>query len=123
MSSNARRDHGAAIILITHDMGVIAETADRVGVMYAGRLVEIGPLRSVVGEPAHPYTAGLMSSIPVVGNEVERLPQIAGAMPRLTATPRGCAFHPRCPQAFERCKLELPVLVPARASQAACWLY
>lgn len=117
------RDHGAAIILITHDMGVIAETADKVGVMYAGRLVEIGPLRAVVSEPAHPYTVGLMSSIPVVGNEVKRLPQIAGAMPRLTATPRGCAFHPRCPQAFERCKLELPELVPAGASQAACWLY
>ena len=117
------RDHGAAIILITHDMGVIAETADRVGVMYAGRLVEIGPLRSVVSEPAHPYTAGLMSSIPVVGKDLERLSQIAGAMPRLTATPRGCAFHPRCPKAFDRCKLELPELVPARASRAACWLY
>lgn len=117
------RDHGAAIILITHDMGVIAETADRVGVMYAGRLVEIGPLRSVVSEPAHPYTSGLMSSIPVVGKDLERLSQIAGAMPRLTATPRGCAFHPRCPNAFDRCKLELPELVPARASRAACWLY
>lgn len=117
------RDHGAAIILITHDMGVIAETADRVGVMYAGRLVEIGPLRSVVSDPAHPYTAGLMSSIPVVGKELERLSQIAGAMPRLTVTPRGCAFHPRCAKAFDRCRLELPELAPARASQAACWLY
>jgi peptide/nickel transport system ATP-binding protein len=117
------RDHGAAIILITHDMGVIAETADRVGVMYAGRLVEIGPLRSVVNDPAHPYTSGLMSSIPVVGKQLERLSQIAGAMPRLTATPNGCAFNPRCPKVFDRCKLELPELVPARGSLAACWLY
>jgi peptide/nickel transport system ATP-binding protein len=117
------REHGAAIILITHDMGVIAETADRVGVMYAGRLVEIGPLRSVVSDPAHPYTAGLMSSIPVVGKDLERLSQIAGAMPRLTATPNGCAFNPRCPKAFDRCRVELPELVPARGSRAACWLY
>jgi peptide/nickel transport system ATP-binding protein len=117
------REHGAAIILITHDMGVIAETADRVGVMYAGRLVEIGPLRSVVREPAHPYTKGLMSSIPVVGRKLERLAQIAGAMPRLTETPSGCAFHPRCPKVLDRCKRELPELVPVHGSQAACWLY
>jgi peptide/nickel transport system ATP-binding protein len=117
------RDHGAAIILITHDMGVIAETADRVGVMYAGRLVEIGPVGAVVRNPAHPYTIGLMSSIPVVGRKHERLAQIAGAMPRLTEIPTGCAFHPRCPRAFEACSRQRPELVSVDASRAACLLY
>jgi len=117
------RDHGAAIILITHDMGVIAETADRVGVMYAGRLVEIGPVKAVVRNAAHPYTKGLMSSIPVVGRKHQRLAQIAGAMPRLTEIPSGCAFHPRCPKAFEACSRDRPNLVPVDASQAACLLY
>jgi peptide/nickel transport system ATP-binding protein len=117
------RDYGASIILITHDMGVIADTADRVGVMYAGRLVEIGPVRKVVREPVHPYTKGLMASIPVVGRKQERLTQITGAMPRLTEIPTGCAFHPRCPKAFERCHRDRPDLVPVEASEAACWLY
>lgn len=83
-------------MLVTHDMGVIAETADRVAVMYAGRVVEIGPADEVVRAPAHPYTRGLMGAIPVLGAEVERLVQIDGAMPRLDAIPPGCAFHPRC---------------------------
>jgi peptide/nickel transport system ATP-binding protein len=117
------REYDAAIILITHDMGVIAEAADRVGVMYAGRLVEIGPVRSVINSPAHPYTSGLMESIPVVGRKHERLIQIAGAMPRLTDIPTGCAFHPRCPKTFDRCSRERPDLVPADGSQAACLLY
>jgi peptide/nickel transport system ATP-binding protein len=117
------REYDAAIILITHDMGVIAEAADRVGVMYAGRLVEIGPVRNVINSPAHPYTSGLMASIPVVGRKHERLIQIAGAMPRLTDIPTGCAFHPRCPKTLDRCSRERPDLVPADGSQAACLLY
>jgi peptide/nickel transport system ATP-binding protein len=117
------RDYGAAIILVTHDMGVIAEAADRVGVMYAGRLVEIGPVRNVISSPAHPYTSGLMASIPALGRKHERLIQIAGAMPRLTDIPAGCAFHPRCPRTFDRCSRERPDLVPADGSQAACLLY
>ncbi len=117
------RDHGAAGMLITHDMGVIAETADRVAVMYAGRIAEIGPVREVVLNAQHPYTKGLMGSIPVVGREVERLTQIDGAMPRLTEIPPGCAFNPRCPEAFERCRGERPELVDAGTSQAACWLH
>jgi peptide/nickel transport system ATP-binding protein len=116
------RDHGTAVMLITHDMGVIAETADRVAVMYAGRIVEIGPVAAVIHRPQHPYSVGLMGSIPSLGDERERLAQIEGTMPRLTAVPAGCAFHPRCPQAFDRCRRERPELLAAGATRAACWL-
>jgi peptide/nickel transport system ATP-binding protein len=117
------RDHGTAVMLVTHDMGVIAETADRVAVMYAGRIVEIGPVADVIHRPQHPYTVGLMGSIPSMVADVERLTQIDGAMPRLTAIPSGCAFHPRCARAFDRCTRERPDLMPAGASRAACWLH
>ena len=117
------KDRGAAVMLITHDMGVIAETCDRVAVMYAGRIAEIGPVHEVINHPAHPYTAGLMASIPDMESDRERLNQIDGAMPRLNAIPEGCAFNPRCPQAFERCRQERPDLVNARANRAACWLH
>ena len=83
------RDHGAAVMLVTHDMGVIAETADRVAVMYAGRIVEVGPVQEVVREGKHPYTHGLMGSIPHIGQDVDRLTQIDGAMPRLNEIPTG----------------------------------
>ena len=116
------RDHGTAVMLITHDMGVIAETADRVAVMYAGRIAEIGPVRDVVQHPHHPYTKGLMGAIPTLGPLAERLVQIPGTMPRLGAIPQGCAFHPRCAFAFDRCRVERPEAMPAGASQAACWL-
>ena len=116
------KNHGAAVMLVTHDMGVIAETCDRVAVMYAGRIVEIGPVHDVIHSPAHPYTAGLMGSIPAMDEDRERLLQIDGAMPRLTAIPGGCAFNPRCAQAFERCRVERPDLLPAGATRAACWL-
>jgi peptide/nickel transport system ATP-binding protein len=117
------KDRGAAIMLITHDMGVIAETCDRVAVMYAGRVAEIGPVASVIHRPQHPYSKGLMGSIPSVENDVERLLQIDGSMPRLTAIPQGCAFNPRCTQVFDRCKQERPELLPAGESRAACWLH
>jgi peptide/nickel transport system ATP-binding protein len=117
------KEHGAAVMLVTHDMGVIAETCDRVAVMYAGRIVEIGPVHDVIHSPAHPYTVGLMGSIPAMDEDRERLLQIDGAMPRLTAIPTGCAFHPRCPKAFGRCHVERPNLMPAHATQAACWLH
>jgi peptide/nickel transport system ATP-binding protein len=117
------RDHGTAVMLITHDMGVIAETADRVAVMYAGRIVEIGPVQEVIHNPQHPYTTGLMGSIPSVGQELERLPQIEGSMPRLNAIPAGCPFNPRCPRVFDRCKVERPDLLPAAKTMAACWLH
>jgi peptide/nickel transport system ATP-binding protein len=112
------------VMLITHDMGVIAETANRVAVMYAGRLVEIGRVRHVVQQAQHPYTHGLMGSIPVLGRGAARLSQIDGAMPRLDAIPPGCPFHPRCPHAFERCHIERPDLMATDGnSRAACWLY
>jgi peptide/nickel transport system ATP-binding protein len=116
------REHGAAVMLVTHDMGVIAETCDRVAVMYAGRIAEIGPVHDVIHSPAHPYTAGLMGSIPAMDEDRERLLQIDGAMPRLNAIPRGCAFNPRCPRVFERCRVERPDLLPAGNTRAACWL-
>ncbi|HLB83098.1 MAG TPA: ABC transporter ATP-binding protein, partial [Steroidobacteraceae bacterium] len=101
------REHGTAVMLITHDMGVIAETADRVAVMYAGRLAELGPVREVIHQPRHPYTAGLMGSIPKLGAGAGKhrapLVQIVGSMPRLNAVPSGCAFHPRCEKCFARC--------------------
>ncbi|MGA8031832.1 MAG: ABC transporter ATP-binding protein [Casimicrobiaceae bacterium] len=117
------RDHGTAVMLVTHDMGVIAETADRVAVMYAGRVAEIGPVADVIRAPKHPYTAGLMGSIPSIVGDRERLVQIDGTMPRLTAIPPGCAFHPRCDRAFDRCRRERPELLDAGATRAACWLH
>jgi len=117
------QDHGTAVLLVTHDMGVIAETADRVAVMYAGRIVEIGPVADVIHRPQHPYTVGLMGSIPSIVDERERLTQIDGSMPRLTAVPPGCPFNPRCPRAFDRCRSERPELLPAGATEAACWLH
>ena len=94
------REHGTAVMLVTHDMGVIAETADRVAVMYAGRIVEIGPVEDVIKRAQHPYTHGLMGSIPVIRHDVEQLIQIDGAMPRLTDIPAGCAFKPPLSQGF-----------------------
>jgi peptide/nickel transport system ATP-binding protein len=117
------RDHGTAVMLVTHDMGVIAETADRVAVMYAGRIAEIGPVLNVIKHPAHPYTEGLMGSIPPIEHRVDRLRQIDGAMPRLNAIPTGCAFSPRCPKVFDRCFAERPDLLDAGATSAACWLH
>src|ERR1700747_315725 len=117
------RDHGTAVMLITHDMGVIAETADRVAVMYAGRIVEIGPLRAVVKSPLHPYTVGLMGSIPKPDVDIARLTQIPGAMPRLTAIPTGCAFHPRCPRGFAPCAIERPAPTAPGSAEVACWLF
>ena len=118
------RDQGTAVMLVTHDMGVIAETADRVAVMYAGRVVEIGPVRDVVQHAKHPYTDGLMGSIPVLGRDVDSLRQIEGAMPRLNAIPPGCAFNPRCLNVANRCLSERPELIATDGPNlAACWKY
>jgi len=114
------RERGVGIMLITHDMGVIAETADRVAVLYAGRLAEIGPVRDVFQAPRHPYTSGLMRATPTT--DADRLHQIPGAMPGLTAVPPGCAFHPRCPQRFDPCDRDRPALTPHGVHVAACWL-
>jgi peptide/nickel transport system ATP-binding protein len=117
------REKGTAVMLVTHDMGVIAETADRVAVMYAGRIAEIGPVADVIHRPQHPYTVGLMGSIPSIAHDRERLEQIDGAMPRLNAIPRGCAFNPRCPRAMTVCHERRPEPMPAGTSMAACWLH
>jgi len=117
------RDRGAAVMLITHDMGVIAETAQRVAVMYSGRIIEIGAVEDVIHAPKHPYTVGLMGSIPRISAQKQRLVQIEGSMPRLNAIPPGCPFNPRCPHRFDRCVSERPDLIPAGTSRAACWLH
>jgi peptide/nickel transport system ATP-binding protein len=119
---NICKSRGAAVMLITHDMGVIAETCDRVAVMYAGRIVEIGPVHEVINRPAHPYTAGLMAAIPDITVDREHLHQIEGSMPRLNAIPKGCAFNPRCDKVHDRCTTERPELMAAGATRAACWL-
>jgi peptide/nickel transport system ATP-binding protein len=113
--------HGASVMLITHDMGVIAETCDRVAVMYAGRVVEIGPVAEVIRHPAHPYSAGLMASVPSLSDAGGRLAQIPGALPRLDEIPAGCAFHPRCPKASPLCSAERPELALVQRTRAACW--
>lgn len=117
------KERGAAVMLITHDMGVIAETCDRVAVLYAGRVAELGPVQQVIHQPAHPYTRGLMACIPDMTEDRERLAQIDGAMPRLNAIPPGCAFNPRCPEATDHCRTERPALMAAGATQAACWIH
>ena len=116
------RKQGTAMLLVTHDMGVIAETADRVAVMYAGRIVEIGAVDDVIRAPVHPYTRGLMGAIPSLGPVRGPLAQIDGSMPRLNARPEGCAFHPRCSQAVERCRSESPALIEGPGRRVACWL-
>lgn len=116
------RERGTAVILITHDMGVVATTADRVAVLYAGRIVENGPTADVIGQPRHPYTRGLMQSIPEIGQRLHRLPQINGAMPRPGNLPPGCAFSARCPNVLDRCRSERPELIGTDHHAAACWL-
>lgn len=117
------RDHGTAVMLVTHDMGVIAETSDRVAVMYAGRVAEIGPVQDVVRNPLHPYAKGLMGAIPTLAGDDKRLVQIPGSMPRLSAIPRGCSFNPRCAFAFDRCRVERPEPLPRGTQAVACHLY
>jgi peptide/nickel transport system ATP-binding protein len=104
-------------------MGVIAETADRVAVMYAGRIAEIGPVREVVQNPLHPYARGLMGAIPSLASDADRLVQIPGSMPRLQAIPPGCPFNPRCPHAFDRCRVERPEPIQRDVHRVACHLY
>ena len=116
-------EHGTAVMLVTHDMGVIAEAADRVAVMYSGRIAEIGPVGEVVRAAKHPYTHGLMGSIPHIGHHVDQLTQIDGSMPRLQDIPPGCAFNPRCEQVTARCRVERPDLQAVEKSAVACHLF
>jgi peptide/nickel transport system ATP-binding protein len=116
-------EHGASVILITHDMGVIAEAADRVAVLYSGRMAEIGPVRDVIKHPQHPYTKGLMGSIPTITQEGDRLTQIPGSMPRLTDRPPGCAFAPRCEMAMDVCRQSHPEEKDVGTARVACHLF
>ncbi|MCZ6539584.1 MAG: ABC transporter ATP-binding protein [Chloroflexi bacterium] len=114
---------GAATILIGHDMGLMAQFATRIGIMYAGRLVEIGPARAIFNEPRHPYTQLLISSLPNTGGK-RRLTGIPGITPSLLRPPPGCVFHTRCPKAFDRCMVEVPQLTEGdEGHRQACHLY
>ena len=115
------RERSTSVMLITHDMGVIAETADRVAVLYAGRMAELGSARDVLTHPQHPYTIGLMGSTPLASAGRERLYQIDGSMPRLDALPSGCAFNPRCSRAKAQCGQEPSPTLEAHNDRAACW--
>lgn len=117
------KEQGTSIMLITHDMGVIAETADRVAVMYAGRVFEIGAVKDVIQNALHPYTHGLMRSIPRLDSTLSELEQIPGSMPRLNAIPAGCAFNPRCRESMEKCHVERPDLIATAGRDVACWLH
>ncbi len=117
-----REETGTAIILITHDLGVIAEVADEVAVMYAGKIVERAPVASLFADPQHPYTIGLLGSIPQLGREQERLAAIEGQVPSPLSPITGCRFHPRCPFAVEQCRRDVPPLVAVGEGHvAACW--
>ena len=118
-----QRESGMAMIFITHDLGVVAEVADRVVVMYAGRKVEEAPVDDLFEQPLHPYTAGLIGATPIPGAErAARLADIPGMVPPLNALPAGCAFAPRCPRALARCRVEAPTLEPAGPGRAvACF--
>jgi len=114
---------GMAIMLITHDLGVVAEMADDVAVMYAGRIVEKGPIERIFRSPQHPYTEALLQSIPVLGmTQAEPLRVIRGMVPSPLKWPVGCRFATRCDYAFDRCRHEDPPLFPAGGQEAACWL-
>ncbi|MDN2566927.1 ABC transporter ATP-binding protein [Aquibium sp. A9E412] len=117
-------ENGTSVMMITHDLGVVARIADRVNVMYAGRLVEKGTARELYADPRHPYTRGLLASVPRMdAAEAERLTPIEGSPPDPARLPSGCAFHPRCPLAIDRCAADQPPLAPGGgAHSAACWV-
>jgi oligopeptide/dipeptide ABC transporter ATP-binding protein len=118
-----QRAHHLALIFITHNLGIVAKMCDQVAVMYAGRLVEFGSVRRIFNAPAHPYTQALLTSIPRLSNTGARLTAIDGQPPDLAAPPAGCAFHPRCPKAIERCREEdPPAFVIGEREIARCWL-
>jgi peptide/nickel transport system ATP-binding protein len=118
-----REKINTSIILITHDMGVIAEMVDAVAVMYAGQVVEYADVRSIFAEPKHPYTQGLLASIPVLGEIVDELATIPGTVPSLINPPAGCRFADRCARRFARCDEPPPMFDLEGGRQVRCWLY
>ena len=121
---NLTRDFSMALIIITHNLGVVARYADRVNVMYAGKIVEKGSAHDIYENPVHPYTIGLMASVPQLDQDVKKkLVPIRGQPPNLANVPPGCAFHPRCDYAVDRCRREIPELVPVGVNhEKACWV-
>ncbi len=117
LMKNLQERYGMSVIIITHDMGVVAQISDRVAVMYAGNVVEIGDVREVLKDPIHPYTKGLLRSIPKVENPGEKLETIPGSVPNLIDPPTGCRFHPRCPIKEEICEKEKPILREIRTDR------
>jgi oligopeptide/dipeptide ABC transporter ATP-binding protein len=118
-----REARGLAVLLITHDLGIVANRADRVAVMYAGRIVEEAPTRTLFEAPSHPYTQGLLESVPRLTGPVRPLRPIPGSVPDPARWPTGCRFHPRCPQVMARCRAEDPARLPlADGHHMACWL-
>jgi len=118
-----QKAHGLALIFITHNLGIVAKMCDRVAVMYAGRMVESGPVKEIFDAPAHPYTRALLESIPRMSDSRRRLTAIEGQPPDLSALPVGCAFHPRCPDAMDRCREEAPPDIPVSPNHSGrCWL-
>jgi peptide/nickel transport system ATP-binding protein len=121
-----KEEFGTSILLITHDLGIIAEMASRVVVMYAGRVVEEAPVRELFKDPRHPYTQGLLGSIPVIGRKAktgQRLQEIPGMVPSPLEMPRGCRFHPRCPKVMDVCRRdEPPLVVLGEHRRVSCWL-
>lgn len=123
LMSDLKSKYSLSLILITHNMGIVAEMSDRVAVMYAGRLAEVAPTTQIFESPKHPYTQALLETIPNIKAEDRVLKAIPGAPPDLTDLPAGCPFHPRCPFAFDRCRVEVPELVhTGKLSEAACFL-
>ena len=117
-------NHGMAMLLITHNLGLVAQTCARVGVLYAGRLVEMSPTNALFDAPLHPYTRGLLASLPKLNSPREHLTPIAGMVPPLTALPPSCHFHPRCPYAFVRCSKKIPpIFAPQEGREVRCWLF
>jgi oligopeptide/dipeptide ABC transporter ATP-binding protein len=124
LMDDIKRRHDMAVILITHDLGVVSEVADEVSVMYAGKIVEDSSVKDIFAEPMHPYTVGLLKSLPALGKKGESIYTIPGSVPRLFDLPPGCSFSPRCPRVMDICKKEEPpMFVQGRNHQARCWLF
>jgi oligopeptide/dipeptide ABC transporter ATP-binding protein len=121
--SDLQREHGLALIFITHNLGIVAKMCDTLAVMYAGRVVEYGPVSRIFNDPIHPYTRALLNSIPRMTDPDQRLTAIEGQPPDLSALPPGCSFAPRCPNAMPRCRSEEPpAFAPEPGRSARCWL-
>jgi oligopeptide/dipeptide ABC transporter ATP-binding protein len=119
-----QRETGMALLLITHNLGIVADMADEVAIMYAGKIVERAPMRELFASPQHPYTIGLFKSLPSLHHRGERLDTIAGQVPAATRFPQGCRFHPRCPHAMEVCRQRDPIdIAKSPLHQVACWLH